>query len=39
MLFLKKYVEVMKGRVWCESQVGVGTKFMVEFKKEAISVA
>jgi signal transduction histidine kinase/tetratricopeptide (TPR) repeat protein len=36
---VKKYVEVMKGRVWCESQVGVGTKFMVEFKKEAISVA
>lgn len=36
---VKKYVEVMNGRVWCESQVGVGTKFIVEFKKEAISVA
>jgi signal transduction histidine kinase len=36
---VKKYVEVMKGRVWCESQVGVGSKFIVEFRKEAISVA
>jgi signal transduction histidine kinase/tetratricopeptide (TPR) repeat protein len=36
---VKKYVEVMNGQVWCESQVGVGTKFIVEFKKETVPVA
>jgi len=30
---VKKYVEAMKGKVWCESEFGKGTKFIVEFKK------
>jgi signal transduction histidine kinase len=28
----KKYVEAMKGRIWCESEKGKGAKFVVEFK-------
>jgi len=36
---VKKYVEVMNGKVWCESQVGVGTSFFIEFKREVISVS
>ncbi len=36
---VKKYVEVMNGQVWCESQVGLGTSFIVEFKKEFVSVS
>lgn len=35
---VKKYVEVMKGRVWCESETGNGTEFFVEFIKEPVSV-
>ncbi len=27
----KKYVEVMKGKIWCESNIGKGAKFYVEF--------
>ncbi len=30
---VKKYVEAMKGEVWCESEFGKGSKFFVEFKK------
>jgi len=31
---VKKYVEAMKGKVWCESEFGKGSKFIVEFKKQ-----
>jgi signal transduction histidine kinase len=30
---VKKYVEAMNGKVWCESEYGQGAKFIVEFKK------
>jgi signal transduction histidine kinase/ABC-type amino acid transport substrate-binding protein len=30
---VKKYVEAMKGKVWCESEFGKGAKFIVEVKK------
>lgn len=30
---VKKYVEAMKGRVWCESEEGKGANFIVEFSK------
>ena len=30
---VKKYVEAMQGRVWCESESGKGARFIVEFKK------
>ena len=30
---VKKYVEAMNGEVWCESELGQGAKFIVEFKK------
>jgi len=30
---VKKYVEAMRGNVWCESEIGKGSKFIVEFKK------
>ena len=30
---VKKYVEVMGGRVWCESEPGKGSNFIVAFKK------
>jgi signal transduction histidine kinase len=30
---VKKYVEAMNGKVWCESEYGKGAKFIVEFKK------
>lgn len=29
---VKKYVEAMNGRVWCESEYGKGATFIVEFK-------
>lgn len=29
---VKKYVEAMKGRVWCESEVGKGSSFYVELQ-------
>jgi len=30
---VKKYVEAMQGRVWCESEHGKGANFIVEFKR------
>ena len=30
---VKKYVDVMGGRVWCESEAGKGSIFIVAFKK------
>jgi len=30
---VKKYTELMNGNVWCESEPGKGTKFVVTFKK------
>jgi signal transduction histidine kinase len=30
---VKKYVEAMKGKVWCESEFGKGARFIVEFNK------
>jgi len=35
---VKKYVETMKGRVWCESEFGQGATFIVEFKKEDLNI-
>lgn len=29
---VKKYVEAMEGKVWCESELGKGATFIVEFK-------
>ena len=29
---VKKYVELMEGRVWCESEHGQGATFIIEFK-------
>lgn len=29
---VKKYVTAMKGKVWCESELGKGAKFIIEFK-------
>ena len=36
---VKKYVEVMKGKVWCESKVGQGSEFIVEFHKAPVPVS
>lgn len=36
---VKKYVEVMNGNIWCESKVGIGSEFTVEFNKESVPVA
>jgi signal transduction histidine kinase len=30
---VKKYVQAMNGKVWCESEEGQGAKFIVEFNK------
>ncbi len=30
---VKRYVEAMNGQVWCESQIGKGTSFIVEFER------
>ncbi len=30
---VKRYVELMNGRVWCETQAGKGATFIVEFEK------
>jgi len=30
---VKKYVEAMQGKVWCESEHGKGANFIVEFKR------
>jgi signal transduction histidine kinase len=35
----KKYVEVMNGSIWCESLVGRGSEFIVQFEKETVPVA
>lgn len=36
---VKKYVEAMRGKVYCKSELGKGTKFVVEFKIEkAVSI-
>ncbi len=32
---VKKMVEAMRGRVWCESELGKGAKFIVELPKNA----
>lgn len=29
---VKKYVTAMKGKVWCESELGKGAKFIIEFQ-------
>jgi signal transduction histidine kinase len=29
---VKKYVELMRGKVWCESEAGKGATFVVEFE-------
>jgi signal transduction histidine kinase len=33
LFIVKKLVEAMEGKVWCESQLGKGSTFMVEFSK------
>ena len=33
LFIVKKYVEAMTGKVWCESESGKGTRFIFEFKK------
>ena len=30
---VKKYVEAMEGRVWCESEIGQGSNFIIEMDK------
>lgn len=34
---VKKYMEAMNGKVWCESELGSGSTFIVEFNREAES--
>ncbi|MCZ6693398.1 MAG: sensor histidine kinase, partial [Bacteroidetes bacterium] len=34
----KKYVEAMKGKIWCESEEGKGAKFVVEFKAVELEI-
>jgi signal transduction histidine kinase len=34
----KKYVEAMKGKIWCESEEGKGAKFVVEFKTVELEI-
>ncbi|AXT50373.1 hypothetical protein D1818_05845 [Aquimarina sp. BL5] len=33
---VKKYVEAMNGKIHCESQLGIGTKFIITFKSKGI---
>jgi signal transduction histidine kinase len=33
---VKKYVEAMNGKVWCETKPGQGSTFFVEFEKEMV---
>ena len=33
---VKKYVEAMQGKVWCESEFGKGSRFIVEIKNHLI---
>ncbi|WP_020533988.1 ATP-binding protein [Flexithrix dorotheae] len=35
---VKKYVELMNGNVWCESNLGAGAEFVVEFNKSKAEV-
>lgn len=35
---VKKYVDIMGGRVWCESIPGQGASFMIEFEKALVTV-
>jgi len=35
---VKKYVEAMSGKVWCESEYGKGATFIVEFKLDKVMV-
>ena len=34
LFIVKKFVNAMGGKVWCESELGVGSKFVVEFMVE-----
>jgi signal transduction histidine kinase len=36
---VKKYVEVMDGKVWCRSDVTSGAEFVLEFAKEPVPVS
>jgi signal transduction histidine kinase len=36
---VKKYVEVMNGKVWCRKDVDSGAEFVVEFAKEPVPVS
>ncbi|MDX2273200.1 MAG: ATP-binding protein [Cyanobacteriota bacterium] len=36
---VKRLVEALNGRVWCDSQIGVGSTFIVEFPQADVSVA
>ena len=36
---VKKYVEVMQGKVWCVCENGKGSEFIVEFRKEQVPVS
>jgi two-component system, sensor histidine kinase and response regulator len=35
---VKKMVEAMNGKVWCESELGKGARFIVELPRESVSV-
>ena len=36
---VKKYTELMHGKVWCRSKEGEGSEFIVEFQKEAVAIS
>ncbi|MBR9998493.1 MAG: hypothetical protein KFF73_05945 [Cyclobacteriaceae bacterium] len=35
---VKKFVDTMGGKVWCESKIGAGSTFIVEFEKAMVTV-